>query len=414
MKVLIIGGKNYSNKRIAKELKLKGHDVAITDQLKYTLKISDKSGHDRVYYNDQRIFANTIAAIIPRVGRNFDFGCSVVQHINENMKIYSPSTSSGLKNASDKYLCTQLLSKSKLKVPKTLYFQKPDNYAFLIDQLGGYPVVAKLLTGSQGAGVFILNDDVAGSTALGTIAKSHKVLLQEYIETAKQDENKCDIRAWVVGNEVVASMKRFAVDKDFRSNYSISKSAESITLTADQKAFAVSCAKSVGLEFAGVDLMIDISDNTVYCIEVNGNASLAGIEKVTKINVAEKIAAHMVLAIQMNHVPANQSMSLNLNIDNEDQNDITRDYLSPFDDMDDFDVEDAEMSAVSELDSISLAVLQRLGKKSAPKTVDSWLDGVAEKRQEIEDSTAPYYLRNGLNRTQRLKNAVEKSRMARR
>lgn len=336
MKVIILGGKNYSNKRIAAELKKLGHKVALIDPLKFTLKISDRSGHDRLYYNNKRMFASSISGIVPRIGRNFRFGCAVVKHLSENMSIYTPSPSHGMKNASDKYQCVQILSKARLQVPKTLYFQNPSNYSFLIEQLGGYPVVAKLLTGSQGAGVFILNDDVAGSTALSTIAKSHKVLLQEYIETAKKDENKCDVRAWVVGNKVVASMKRFAVDKDFRSNYSISKSAEKYNLSEDQKQFAVDCAKAVGLEFCGVDLMIDVETEKTYCIECNSNASLSGIEKVTKINVAKKIAEFMDSKIQKEVDAKSFAYSYDnapeLSYDKEDTENIYKTFLAPDDD----------------------------------------------------------------------------------
>ena len=344
-KCLILGLNNYSNRRIVTELKNLGLTPVLINPLKFTLQVSDKKGHDRIYYNGKRIYKSAINSIVPRIGKYFHFGTAVVKHINENMGIYSPSPAYGLRNASDKYKCTQILSASKLQVPKTLYFQSPSNYTFLINQLGGYPVVAKLLTGSQGAGVFILNDDVAGSTALSTITKKYNVLLQEYIETAKKDENKCDVRAWVVGDKVVASMKRFAVDKDFRSNYSISKSAIKFELSEEQKDFAVSCAKSIGLEFCGVDLMIDAETGKTYCIECNGNASLSGIEKVTKINVASYIANHMLLNIASKTKMETFNYSMidgeEWNIDNEDSKEIIQPFLSP----DTENVENSEMSA---------------------------------------------------------------------
>lgn len=292
-KVLILGGRNYSNKRILQELRLLGIKAAITPTKNYTLFTSNSSGGDNIYYKDDRIYYSSVDAIIPRIGRNFNYGVSLVRHMNKNNGCFTTSDSEGLINASDKQKCTQILSKARIQVPATAYFQKVNNYKFITDLVGGLPCVAKLVSGSQGKGVFILTDELSGSTALKTILLSQKVLIQEYLESSKKDENKSDIRAWVVGDKVVAAMKRYSVDKDFRSNYSISKNAEPITLTEEEKEMAVKSAQAVGLKLCGVDLIRDVSSKKTYVIECNGNASLAGIEKVTKINVAKHIATYV-------------------------------------------------------------------------------------------------------------------------
>jgi len=289
-RILILGGKNYSNKRILQELRNLGVKSQIAPVRNFTINTSSEKGDDRIYHKNDRVFYNHLDAIIPRIGKHFAFGVSVVRHIAINNGCYTTSKSEGLINASDKQKCIQILSKARLRTPSTTYFEKCTDYKFMTDTVGGLPCVAKLIKGSQGKGVFILTDQLGGSTALKTIMLSKKVLIQQYLESSKDGEKKSDIRAWVVGDEVVASMKRYSVKKDFRSNYSISHDAEKVVLTSEEKKLAVDAAKAIGLSLCGVDLMRDKLTNQTYVIECNGNASLYGIEKVTKVNVAKHIA----------------------------------------------------------------------------------------------------------------------------
>ena len=290
MKVLILGAKSYSTRRLLFELKAAGLKAYIADPSKFVLSISDKIGHDKIYYNGKRIFRNTIDFVVPRIGTDFVIGCKVLQHLSNNLHIPVLNTSEGLEAASDKFKCSQLLSENKIKTPMSVFFQNSDNYKLLIKLAGGYPVVAKLLRGSQGAGVFILNDDLSGSTALSTISKVQKVLLQQYIETSKENSEKCDIRAFVVNGRVVAAMRRYSIKGDFRSNYSISKTAEKVRLTADQEQLALNAAAALNLGLAGIDIVTDFTNKIDYVIEANGNANTEGIEKVTGINVNAEIA----------------------------------------------------------------------------------------------------------------------------
>ena len=306
-KVLIIGNRNYSNKRILRELRNLGVKAQITLPKKYVLSTSNESGNDRIFYKDKRVYYSHIDAIIPRIGSDLGFGVSVVRHMNKNNGCYTTSDSEGLINAADKLKCSQILSKSRIRVPSTAYFKTVSNYNFLTDLVGGLPCVAKLVSGSQGKGVFILTDELSGSTALKTILLSQKVILQEYLESSSKEEKKSDIRAWVVGDKVVAAMKRYSAKKDFRSNYSISKQAEIVTLTKSEKEMAINAAKAIGLELCGVDLMRDIPTKKTYVIECNGNASLYGIEKVTGINVAKHIATY-VKAKAVNTLPKEEKL----------------------------------------------------------------------------------------------------------
>lgn len=288
-KVLIIGSPNYANRRILHECLRLGLECMITEPKHFILSVSDQIGNDKIYYKGKRIFKNSIDFIIVRVGNDFLTGKKVVEHLTNNLGIPSTATSYGMESASDKFLSSQVLSANKVMTPKAVHFKETSQYNLLKRLVGGSKFVVKLLTGSQGAGVFIVNDDESGSTALSTVSKIRQVVLQQYIETAKKDENKSDIRAFVVGGEVVAAMRRYSIKGDFRSNYSISKTATKVTLTDDQRKLALAAAKAFNLGIAGVDIITDINTGVNYVLEINSNPGM-GIIKITGINIPRKIA----------------------------------------------------------------------------------------------------------------------------
>ena len=288
-KVLIIGSPNYANRRILHECKRLGLDCMITEPKHFILSVSDQIGNDKIYYKGKRIFKNSIDFIIVRVGNDFLTGKKVVEHLTNNLGIPSTATALGMERASDKFLSSQVLSANKVMTPKAVHFKETSEYNLLKRLVGGSKFVVKLLTGSQGAGVFIVNDDESGSTALSTVSKIRQVVLQQYIETAKKDENKSDIRAFVVGGEVVAAMRRYSIKGDFRSNYSISKTATKVTLTDDQRKLALAAAGAFNLGIAGVDIITDINTGVNYVLEINSNPGM-GIIKITGINIHLKIA----------------------------------------------------------------------------------------------------------------------------
>lgn len=287
--VLILGSKNYGNRRILYELKQLGMSAQIVEPRHFILSISNQSGNDKIYYKGKRIYKNSIDFVISRVGNDFSTGKKVLEHLQNNLGIPCTSSALGLEMASDKFLCSQVLSSNGIKTPKSVHFKETTEYGLLKKLVGGYPFVVKLLTGSQGKGVFLINDDLAGSTALSTISKISRVCLQQYIETAKKDSKKCDLRLFVVGNEVIAAMKRFSIKSDFRSNYSISKEAINYKPTDKQKEMALAAAKALNLGICGVDIVTDIETGEDYIIEANGNPG-TGIAKITGVNIYEKMA----------------------------------------------------------------------------------------------------------------------------
>jgi len=318
MNILILCARRAQNSTSIKKLKAaaieRGHTVEICDPTDFYLEVSNKSGHDKIYRKGQRVFANSIDAVIPRIGKGLTYGASVVRHLTENLKIYSTSTADGLLNASDKWKTTQMLSKSRVLTPLSTYVHKPEDPSFLIDLVGGLPCVAKIQRGSQGQGVFILETELAASTTLQSFSAINvNIILQQFIETAKEDEKKSDIRAYVVGDKVSAAYKRFSLDSDFRSNYTISKAGEKVDLTEDEEYMAVAAAKSLQLDVAGVDLARNVNDDRTYCIEVNGNGSLNGISKVTGHDVAGDIIKHVESKVDKGEPSLTRSLSNFLN-----------------------------------------------------------------------------------------------------
>ncbi|RYC69494.1 ATP-grasp domain-containing protein [Spirosoma sordidisoli] len=190
----------------------------------------------------------------------------------------------GLLVAHDKLWTSQVLSASKVRTPLTVFAVRSNHVAFAIDKVSGLPVVAKQLTGSQGAGVSILETPLAANTTMESFYKaSIPVKLQRFVKAQNSTSgNPTDIRAIVVGDKVVSAMERTASQGDFRANLSKGGSGRSITLSDEETAMCIKASQAVGLEFSGVDLIREKMGKT-YVTEVNGNPG-TGIIDITKKN----------------------------------------------------------------------------------------------------------------------------------
>ncbi|MDO8898596.1 MAG: hypothetical protein Q7V19_13180, partial [Bacteroidales bacterium] len=220
----------------------------------------------------------------------FEYACTVVEHLNKNMGIPTTSDSIGLRIASNKFMSAQFLSYGKVRTIRTLFSQKPVDFGFIASTLS-MPLILKTVSGSQSDGVFILSDELAISTSLGVFSKNKiNLVLQRYVDSGNP---KTDLRVYVVDGKVSAAYKRFALDKDFRSSYTLSKHGEKVEITDEQAQMAIDAAKAIGLGVAGVDIILDSKDNDKpFCVEVNGNGSLLGISVVTGHNVALDIVLY--------------------------------------------------------------------------------------------------------------------------
>lgn len=237
----------------------------------YLFVSESESGYDRIYNGSAtlespvRLKAKSYDAVISRIGGGLVHGASILRHLTDNLDIYCAQDADGLETASNKLKTTQRLSARGLRVPLTTYASNPVHIDFLINKVGGLPAIGKLLNGSQGVGVFILETPQAANTALESLYRlKANVKLQKFVKAGSKD-----IRAIVVGDKVSVAMER-AGKKDFRANISQGGSGRKVELSDSDVEICIKAAKAVNLDFAGVDIIKDEEGKT-YVIEVNGN-----------------------------------------------------------------------------------------------------------------------------------------------
>ena len=287
MKLAILsnGPGNYSTKRLVEEAEKRGHEVQVVKYKNCYLALDDK--HPDVYYNGEKLTG--FDAILPRISNNMTkYGCAVVRQF-EMQGIYTSATSVAITRARDKLRAAQILAKYNVDTPKTFVSRNTSDIDSLLDQMG-LPVIIKLATGTHGNGVILADTRKAAKSALQAFYLYNEdgtnILLQEFIK----ESAGTDIRAFVVGNRVVASMQRASLDDDFRSNLHQGGLGTPIKLTDEEKKIAINAARAMGLRICGVDLMR--SERGPLVLEVNASPGF-GIEKVTGKDVASKIIEHI-------------------------------------------------------------------------------------------------------------------------
>lgn len=237
----------------------------------------------RVYYKEERL--GRIDAIIPRIGASGTFyGASVIKHF-EMMGVYTTLPSEPLLRARNKLRSLQLLSRSPhIQFPKTVFGHFNQNVDFLLDSVGGIPVVIKLLRGTHGLGVILAKNRSTAESVIESFQKlKERIIVQEFIQESAGE----DIRALVVGGEIVAAMKRKARPGEFRSNLHRGGSSIHIKLTSAEINSALEAVRLLGIRVAGVDMLQ--SNRGPLLLEVNPSPGLEGIETTTKVDVAGKI-----------------------------------------------------------------------------------------------------------------------------
>ena len=288
MKIAILsnGTGNYSTKRLKEEAELRGHEVKV---VKYKdCYVSIEPNKNLVYYKGKPL--QHFDAIIPRIASHMtNYGCMIVRQL-EMQGEYTLSRSLAITRARDKLRSMQLLAKNDIDIPKTVVSRDSGDIDQLLDQLDGAPVIIKLASGTHGNGVVLAGTKKAAKSTLQAFDLEHKsgtnILLQEFVK----ESAGTDIRAFVVGSKVVASMKRQSLDDDFRSNLHKGGSGTPIKLTPLEEKVAVRSAKAMGLSVAGVDIMRSARGPLV--LEVNASPGF-GIEKVTGRNVAAKMIEYV-------------------------------------------------------------------------------------------------------------------------
>jgi len=289
MKILVLSAAPNidATKSIVAAGKNRGHEMIVKHPSHLLMLISDSiNGYDRIYDGfDQedkpdRMTIKSYDAIIPRLGNDLGYGCSIVRHINENLGIFSTQTADGIRVAADKLLCQQKLSKEGVRTPKTVIGNKSIFPDWMIKQIGGLPAIAKELTGSQGNAVYPLESNYQTNVFLKNFNKKSKnLLIQGFIDGGSKD-----IRAIVIDGKVVVAMERTAIKGELRANISQGGSGKKIDLSPEDQELCIKAARACGHEVAGVDLMRDPAGKS-YCIEVNSNYGY-GVETITGVDIS--------------------------------------------------------------------------------------------------------------------------------
>ncbi len=269
----------YTVRRLREEARARGHDV---QTIKYPeCYVEIQQNKPTVRYRGKSL--DDFDAIIPRILPGMTtYGTAIVRQF-EMMGTYTPVKSIAISRSRDKLRSIQLLGKSGIGIPKTVFSRETSDVDDLLDHLGT-PVIIKLASGMQGNGVVLAETrKVARSVIQAFYVNDTAFLIQEFIE----ESAGTDIRVFVVGNQVVASMKRQSLDDDFRSNIHQGGSGTVVKLSEDEKKVALKAAKSMGLAICGVDMMR--SNRGPLVLEVNSAPGLEGIETVTGRNIAGKI-----------------------------------------------------------------------------------------------------------------------------
>ncbi len=270
----------YSTKRLVEATEQKSHEVTVIDHAKCHL-VMEKNASD-IYFGDQEI--THIDAIIPRIGASVTFYGSAIIRQFEVSKVYTTLSSLALVRSRDKIRALQILARSGVDIPKTAFAKHPRDINHLMKQVGGAPLVIKLLEGTQGLGVVLAETKTAAKSVMEAFyGLNANILVQEFIKEAKG----ADIRAFVVGGRVVGAMKRQGVEGEFRSNLHRGGQGTPVKLNKNEKETAIKAAKALGLSVAGVDMLQ--SERGPLVIEVNSSPGLEGIENATGQDIAIKI-----------------------------------------------------------------------------------------------------------------------------
>jgi len=269
----------------------RGHAVRVVDHLQCDLTILD----GKLGVRFQGEFIGRPDAVIPRIGSSVtSYGAAVVRQF-ELMGVYTAVSTEALLRSRDKRTALQYLAANQLPVPDSVFTAMPENVNNALHVLGEeYPVVIKMLNSTQGQGVILgESQSAAQSVAEAFIRLKEELLLQRFIGESKGK----DVRVFIVGGNVVATMERSAQNGEFRSNLHRGALSHKIKITSEEEEISLRAAQLMGLEVAGVDILR--SNTGPLILEVNASPGLEGIEGTTGID----IAGHIIKFVEANARP---------------------------------------------------------------------------------------------------------------
>jgi ribosomal protein S6--L-glutamate ligase len=291
----------YSTRRLREAAVQRGYKVKVLNTVKFAIDLEE--GAPDLYFRQKRL--SHYDAVLPRIGASITyFGTAVVRQF-EQMDVWCANSSAGVSNSRDKLRSLQILSRHHIGIPQTTFVRDKKDVLPAIERVGGAPVIIKLLEGTQGIGV-LLAESLKSAEAIVELLQSQKqnVLIQKFVAESKGR----DIRAFVVGDQVVAAMRRVAQGQEFRSNVHRGGLTEPVTLDERYRETAVRAAQIMGLRVAGVDLLEGRDGPQV--VEVNSSPGLEGIEGCTQLDVAGAIVDYMAAQVDFPEIDLRQRLTV--------------------------------------------------------------------------------------------------------
>ena len=303
MKIAILScnPKCYSTRRLREAAEQRGHKVKVLNTLKFAIDL--EQGNPDLYFRQKQL--SNYDAVIPRIGASITYyGTAVVRQFQQ-MDVFCANTSVSISNSRDKLRCLQMLSRHHIGIPKTTFVRDKKDVLPAIERVGGAPVVIKLIEGTQGIGV-LLAETVGSAEGIIELLQSQKqsVLIQKFVSESRGR----DIRAFVVGDQVVGAMRRVAQGQEFRSNIHRGGFSEPVELDEIYRDTAVRAAQIMGLRVAGVDLLESKTGPQV--VEVNSSPGLEGIEGCTKLDIAGAIIDYIAAQVNFPEIDLRQRLTM--------------------------------------------------------------------------------------------------------
>ena len=299
--ILSCGPNSYSTQRLKEAAAQRGHQVKVLNTLKFAIDL--QQGVPDLYYRQKSL--SHYDAVLPRIGASITYyGTAVVRQFQE-MDVFCANTAHGISNSRDKLRSLQILSRHHIGIPQTTFVRDKRDVLPAIQRVGGAPVVIKLIEGTQGIGV-LLAESVTAAESIIELLQSQKqnVLIQKFVAESKGK----DIRAFVVGDRVVAAMRRVAQGQEFRSNVHRGGIAEAVELPPEYIETAVRATQILGLRVAGVDMLESASGPQI--MEVNSSPGLEGIESCTGLDVAGAIIEYIAAQVDFPEIDVRQRLTV--------------------------------------------------------------------------------------------------------
>lgn len=291
----------YSTRRLKEAALQRDHRVKVLNTLKFAIDLDQ--GCPDLFYRQKHL--SSYDAVLPRIGASITYyGTAVVRQFQE-MDVFCANTAHGISNSRDKLRSLQILSRHHIGIPRTTFVRDKKDVIPAIERVGGAPVIIKLIEGTQGIGV-LLAESVKQAESIIELLQSQKqnVLIQKFVAESKGR----DIRAFVVGDRVIAAMRRVAQGQEFRSNVHRGGIAEPVELDERYVETAVRCTQIMGLRVAGVDMLE--GKNGPQVMEVNSSPGLEGIETCTGLDVAGAVIDYIAAQVDFPEIDVRQRLTV--------------------------------------------------------------------------------------------------------